>query len=321
MKLRSVGSTVALAVLLVASGCSSGPPRGAVRGNPVSPSPTNVAAIPTTTVPTSPTAGAASPSGPCTGAAPPDAVTHVVWIIMENRGLRQIDGSGSAPYINRLGRQCGVATDYSGVAHPSLPNYIALTSGSTQGITDDAEPAGHRLAVPSIFSLLGPGWRALAESMPTNCDRTTGGRYAARHNPAVYYTNIAAACAAQDVPLGPVPDLSARFTIITPDVCSDMHDCSTATGDRWLAGEVPQILGSAGYRSGSTVLFITWDENDSGGALVPTYVIAPSVPPATRSSQPFDHYSLLRTTEDLLGLRPLLGKAAAATDMSPAFHL
>lgn len=336
MKLRNFGPAALLLVIPLLAACSSGSHGGAIRGNPVSPSPTNVATVPPPTATSVPapsgpaqtvpatavsSSGDPAPAGPCSGAAPPAGFSHVVWIIMENHGLRQIDRSGSAPYINQLGRQCGLAIDYSGVSHPSLPNYIALTSGSTQGITDDADPSSHHLAVTSIFTLLGSGWRALDESMPTNCDHSNSGEYAVRHNPAVYYAPLAAACAAQDVPLGPVPDVSARFTLITPNACSDMHDCSIATGDRWLSGEVPKILASPQYRSGSTVLFITWDESESGDSLVPTYVIAPSVRPGTRSAVPFNHYSLLRTTEHLLGLAPLLGRASTATDMSSAFHL
>lgn len=317
MSLHRTAST-ALALLLagVGAGCSSAGPRG-------TPAPT---APPATTAPASTAPSGAGVAGvtaraPCVGATPPARLSHVVWIIMENRGLDQIDGSRSAPYLNSLGRACGLAVDYSGVAHPSLPNYIALTSGSTQGIADDSGPASHPISAPSIFSLLGPGWRSLEESMPSNCDQHRGGDYAVKHNPAAYYTNVAAACRAQDVRLGPVPDLSARFTLITPNLCHDMHDCSTAAGDRWLASEVPQILDSPEYRAGSTALFITWDENDSGGSRVATYAIAPSVPPGTRSTAAFDHYSLLRTTEELLGLSPLLGRAATAASMTTAFHL
>jgi hypothetical protein len=88
-----------------------------------------------------------------------------------------------------------------------------------------------------------------------------------------------------------------------------------------LSNEVPLILDTADYRSGHTALFITWDENDSGGSLVPCYVIAPSVPPGTRSVAAFDHYSLLRTTEEMLGMAPLLGQATSAPSMRGAFHL
>ena len=230
---------------------------------------------------------------------------------MENRGYGDVVGSSSAPYLASLARACGLATDYSGVAHPSLPNYIALTSGSTHGIGDDSGPSAHPVPGPSIFSLLGGGWRSLQESMPGACDRGSAGRYAVKHNPAAYYTDLGASCTAQDVPLDArPPDISARFTLITPNLCDDMHDCSTAAGDTWLAGQMAQILDSPTYRAGATAVFVTWDENDSGGTTVPTYVIAPSVPPGARVATAFTHYSLLRTTEELLGLQPMLGAAA-----------
>lgn len=263
-----------------------------------------------------------SAADPCQGAAPPAGYQHVVVILMENRGLTQVLGSPLAPYVNHLGGQCGVALHYAGVAHPSLPNYIALTSGGTQGVADDNGPSSHPLAAASIFSLLGTGWRSLQESMPSPCDHSSGGKYATKHNPAVYYTNVAAQCATQDVPMDVArSDISARYTFITPNLCNDGHDCSTATADRWLSVEVPLILNSAEYRSGSTALFITWDENDAGGSLVPMYVIAPSVPPGARVGAPLNHYSFLRTSEELLGLTPLLGAAATAPSMRGPFHL
>jgi hypothetical protein len=237
---------------------------------------------------------------------------------MENRGLAQVSGSPQAPYLNSLASACGLAINYSAVSHPSLPNYIALTSGSTQGIIDDT---GRPLAGPSLFGLLGQAWKALEESMPSECDHASSGEYALKHNPAPFYTTITAECAAQDIPLTNPPDLHARFTFITPNLCHDMHDCSTSAGDRWLSTEVPLILDSAEYRGGNTALFITWDENDSGGSLVPCYVVAPSVPPGTRSAAALDHYSLLRTTEEMLGLAPLLGRAASAPSMRGEFHL
>jgi phosphatidylinositol-3-phosphatase len=247
----------------------------------------------------------------------------VVWIIMENRSYSDVVGSSSAPYLATVARECGLATNYRSVTHPSLPNYVALTSGSTYGIDDDNAPASHPLAGPSIFSLLGSGWRSLEESMPAPCDRGSGGEYAVKHNPAAYYTDLGPSCAAQDVALGSgaTPDVSARFTLLTPNLCHDMHDCSTEAGDSWLASALPQILDSATYQAGHTAVFITWDENDSGASPVPTFVLAPSVQPGTRASAPFTHYSLLRTTEELLGLQPLLGASAVASPMETAFNL
>ncbi|QEC47928.1 acid phosphatase [Baekduia soli] len=260
----------------------------------------------------------AAPCGQTTGA---PAWQHVVWVIMENTGYSGIIGASAAPYLNGLAARCGLATQYFAITHPSLPNYIAMTSGSPQGIHDDADPSAHPLAAPSIFSQLGTDWRSLQESMPVTCGGTSKGSYAPKHNPAAYYTNVAAACATQDVPLADPPDLSARFTFVTPNLCHDMHDCSVAQGDAWLAGWMPKVLDSPQYQSGTTAVFVTWDEdNGSQGNRVATLVLAPSTQPGTTSATTFSHYSLLRTTEEMLGLPPLAG-AATAVSMRAAFGL
>jgi len=260
---------------------------------------------------------------------PPVVYQHVIWIVMENKSYSQIIGSSDAPYVNALARSCGLATNFSAESHPSLPNYIAMTSGSTQQITDDSDPSAHPLNVPSIFSQLGRGWRALAESMPSNCYLTDEGLYAVRHTPATYFTNIRGQCARQAVPLTPRPNLLARFTFITPNLCHDMHSCpstgddqgaQTRAGDAWLSRFVPKVLNGAAYRAGSTAVFITWDE-DSPDNHIATLVLSPYTRAGTVSAKPFDHYSLLRTTEDLLGIRTHIGNAATAQSMRRPFHL
>jgi hypothetical protein len=250
---------------------------------------------------------------PCGSRLRPTVYHHVVWIVMENRSYGEVVGSTDAPYLNRLGRACGVATNYHAVSHPSLPNYLALTSGSTQGISDDDEPSAHPLRGPSIFSQLGAHWQALEESMPSPCDKVTSGSYAARHNPAVYYTSLGATCRRNDVPLRRLT-ASSSFTFITPNICHDMHDCSTSVGDAWLAKAVPELTRTADYRRGDTIIFIVWDESDAGDAnRVPLYIVAPSVRPGSRVSLPLTHYSLLGTTERLLGVPPLGAARTAPT--------
>jgi hypothetical protein len=261
--------------------------------------------------------GHPSSATPCGTARRRPAWQHVVWVVLENTDYGGIVGARGAPYFNKLARKCGVATRFSAETHPSLPNYIAMTSGSTQGISDDADPSAHRLSVPSIFSQLGGDWRSLHESMPRNCAPTPSGLYAVKHNPAAYYTNVA--CAAQDMPLANPPDLSARFTFVKPNLCHDMHDCSVANGDAWMAGFLPKVLNSPQYRAGRTALFITWDEGTRPNR-IPTFVIAPSTRRGTMSATAFSHYSLLRTTEEMLGL-PRLGRASTAASMRSAFHL
>jgi phosphatidylinositol-3-phosphatase len=256
-------------------------------------------------------------------AAKPARYDHVVWIVMENKSFGDVIGSSSAPFTNALASECGLAQNFHGEAHPSLPNYIAMTSGSTHRIADDGPPSAHLLTGPSIFSQLPGGWRALQESMPQPCARTSSGRYAVRHNPAAYYTSLRRSCARQDVRLSRSrPDISARFTFITPNLCSDTHDCGVAAGDRFLQGIVTRIVSSAQYAHGRTALFITWDEDDGSAANhIPTIVVAPRTPAGTTSRIHFNHYSLLRTTEELLGIRRRLGAAAQARGMRSAFGL
>jgi phosphatidylinositol-3-phosphatase len=261
------------------------------------------------------------PGLPCgTSGARPRTYEHVIWIVFENQDYGSVIGSSDAPYTNLIASECGLATNFFAETHPSLPNYIAMTSGSTQGITDDEDPASHPLSVPSIFSQLGSDWRSLEESMPSNCLRSNFGEYAVRHNPAAYYTNVD--CAAQDVPLTSVPDLSARFTFVTPNVCNDTHDCPVQTGDAWLSGFLPKIIESPEYEERETAVFITWDEDNGGSSNhIPTLVLSPFTRPGTQAVARYDHYSMLRTTEELLGMDEFLGGAATAASMREDFHL
>jgi phosphatidylinositol-3-phosphatase len=254
---------------------------------------------------------------------PPASYDHVVWIVMENHSYAQIIGAPDAPYINQLAGQHGLASNFYAESHPSLPNYVAMTSGSTQGIADDNPPSAHPLDVPSIFSLLpGGGSRSLEESMPSNCLQSDSGEYAVKHNPQAYYVNLGGDCARYNVPLVDPPDLSARFTFVTPNLIHDMHDGTVADGDTWLSSFMPKLLSSQEYGAGGMAVFVTWDEDDNlSGNHIPTLVIAPSVAPGTTVADRLDHYSMLRATQEMLGIEPLLGSAGTAADMRAPFNL
>jgi phosphatidylinositol-3-phosphatase len=242
-------------------------------------------------------------------------------VIFENHDSDSVLGSGNAPYINRLAGLCASATAYRGVAHPSLPNYIAMTSGSTHGIEDDEAPSAHPVDGPSLFSQV-QNWRALQEGMTQPCQRGNTGRYAVKHNPAAYYTGLAGECAARDTALAAPPDLSARFTFITPDLCHDMHDCGVRAGDEWLAGWLPGVLAGPQYRAGKTAVFVTFDEDEGhNDQLVPFIAVAPSVGAGSVAGADFDHYAMLRTTQEMLGLSPYLGAAATAASMRSALRV
>ncbi len=268
-------------------------------------------------------AGGPTPVCGAPAEAPPAPYAHVVWIWFENHAAGDVLGSPAAPYLNRLARRCATALDYRAVSHPSLPNYIAATSGSTQGIRDDCEPSSCSTDADNLFHQLsasGRSWRAYAESMPSPCHRTTRGSYAARHNPPVYFTNLRD-CARRDRPLPSRPRFESAFTFIAPNICNSMHDCPVSRGDAWLRGFLPKILRSPQYLQGTTVVVITFDEDDgSSGNRVPFLVLNPSVQAGLRFEGTFDHYSLLQATESWLGL-PCLGRACRAPSLRPALGL
>ncbi len=252
---------------------------------------------------------------------------------MENKAERSVLGSSDAPYLDHLANRCGDASDYHAISHPSLPNYLALTSGSTHGVTDDAAPSEHPLSGPSIFSEVaasGGTWATYAESMPAACDANSSGKYATKHNPALYYTGLAASCPSNDVPLGTVSsgalstalagDTLPSFSLVVPNLCNDTHDCDVEDGDHWLSQWMTAILDSPAYASGETAIFVTWDEDDKAHRNhVGLVAVAPSIRAGTVVTSPFTHLSLLRTTEELLGLQGTL--VPTASPMRAAFGL
>src|SRR4051812_46697681 len=328
---RPTGSASSLAPELAApapSAVADAAPPAAAAGSaavvappspPVPPAPPSPSPPPPDPAPAPAPAPAPTPDKPCGVAASPPAWQHIVWIVMENHSYGSVMGTASTPYTTSLAQQCGVATNFSAESRPSLPNYIAMTSGDPQGITDDNPPSSHPLDVPNLFQQVGD-WRTLAEAMPSNCALTSSGRYAVKHNPAAYYTNIRSACQTLNVPLGSTPDLSAKFTFLEPDMCNSTHDCSVQTGDAWLQRTISQVLDSAEYRSGDTALFLTYDEG-SGDQHIATVVVSPSTPAGTSVGTAWNHYSMVRTTEEMFGLPVVLGKAVSAQSMRSAFNL
>jgi phospholipase C len=279
--------------------------------------------------------------GPCgTRSLSSTDYTHVIWIWMENQSYDNAIGSSSTPYINGLAAECGLAVNYHNITHPSLPNYIAATSGLPLGrlarFTSDCDPAGEcRTPARSIFSEAS-SWKGYAESMPQACASSNSGEYAVRHNPPPYYTTLAG-CDRRDVPYRRLAaDLAHKhlpaFSFITPSVIHDMHDGGLGQGDAWLKTSLAMILRSRDYRRGKVVVFITWDEGEGGssnvcarntadvGCHIATIVISPSTRRGTRSGKLFNHYSLLATSEQLLRLGRL-GRARGAASMRSAFNL
>ncbi len=282
---------------------------------------------------------------------------HVIVIFEENNSYNTILNASSAPYINRVIKACGIATNYHNITHPSLPNYIGTTNGAplsglSSFLSDCTPSASCESTANNIFNeaTLKGGWKSYAESMPANCYKSNSGLYAPRHNPAVYYGGLRT-CSTRDVPFkttrGAYPLLkdfsrertAPAFAWITPNLCDDMHGATGCpsnlilTGDNWLKTWLPRITATTVYKHRDTAIFIAWDEGEVGtvgescatntsdqSCHVVSIVIAPSVKRGTKVRVSFNHYSLLRTAEDLLGLSKL-GQSKSAASMISPFNL
>jgi phosphatidylinositol-3-phosphatase len=293
------------------------------------------AATPTQTVAsTAPTSRPTTAPTPTPTLPPPGVVptfNHVYTIVMENEEATSIIGNASAPYINGLARTYGLATNYTAVSHPSEPNYLALWSGSTQGVTDDGVynfSSGTTLA--DQIETAGRSWHVAAQNVPLGCSTAAtasggedgSGNYARKHEPAISWTSVSG----NPVRCANITDFShfdpnvGNYWFIAPNLCNDMHDCSIATGDAYLATFIPKILSSAAFADGG-VLFLTWDEGSSGtggGGKVVTIIVSPLGKPAFSSATAHTHYSLVRTVEDSWAM-PCLANACTANSLAEFF--
>ncbi|MDQ6798171.1 MAG: alkaline phosphatase family protein [Actinomycetota bacterium] len=316
----TIRSWLALIAVVVATSCRAGSDRTT--------SPPTVTTVARPSLAGKPVDGAECGTRP----APPPAYQHVVWIFMENHRYDEVIDNTAAPFETALAHRCGTATRYASVASPSLPNYVGATSGDTHGIADDGGPAAHPLTADNLFRQVRSSGRqahSYQEAMPGSCALDSKGNYAVKHNPAAYYTGVddRTACKHDDLALGTPTsgsladaldhDTLGAFSFITPDLCNDTHNCDVATGDRWLQTWLPRLVASSAYRSGTTAIFVAWDEYTP----MPSIVVSPSTPAGSVTDVAVDHYSLLRTTEELLGITDLLGHAARAPSMRPAFGL
>ncbi len=258
-------------------------------------------------------------------------------IVEENRGYAETLGScGADPYLCSLAAGYASLTSWYGITHPSAPNYLALDSGGTHGVSSDCTPDGggcgpfQALDLGAELSTAGIPWVAYMEGMPSPCDRVgSAGGYAEKHDPCLYFSaNRGAGCARHVVPYPGAQGMSAvlgsivppDFVWITPNLADDMHDGSVAQGDAWLHANLPAVLASPWFADRGTVI-ITMDENDAApsgsccgnanGGRVPMIVVSVAARGRGALTTPGDHYSTLRTIEAAFGLR-LLGNAASA---------
>ena len=242
---------------------------------------------------------------------------HVVIVIEENKAYRQIIGNPDAPYINALAESGALFTHSYAVAHPSQPNYLALFSGSTQGVRDDrclGTLSGDNLASELLRN--GYSFATYSESMPragyTGC---AAGHYQRKHNPAANWQGVNVPSTA-NLPFTAFPSDYAKLptvAIVVPNQENDMHDgrpdTAIARGDRWLRENLDPYVRWA--RTHNSLLILTWDEDDgSSGNRIPTLIVGARVRPGAYAER-IDHYSVLRTIAEMYGLRPP-GEAARA---------
>jgi hypothetical protein len=252
---------------------------------------------------------------------------HIAVLLMENHEFGDIVGSRDTPFISRLARRYALARQMYAVTHPSLPNYLALTGGSTFGIDSDCTDCTVRAtSLTDQLETARISWRAYMEGLPRPCFTGAGtGDYAKKHDPFAYYTRVVRSRARcrNIVPLSQLygderAHTLPRFVWITPNLCHDMHDCDPPVGDRFLSRLVPPLLRALGPHG---LLMVTWDEGTSddgccrvaSGGHVATILAGPAARAGARITTPTDHYSVLQTIEDLLGLPRLRAAACPCT--------
>jgi phospholipase C len=261
----------------------------------------------------------------CTSRGSGSQAPHVVVVVEENHAFNQIIGSPRAPFLNQLAGQGVLLTAYHAIRHHSLPNYLAMISGDTHGITTSC--TGCTVTGPNLADQLqtaGISWKAYMQGLPAPCsDVARSGAYAKKHDPFIYFDGIRRSpqqCnkvvpysqLATDLAAGRLP----RFAFVVPDLDHDMHDGPVSVADAWLRDLHGQLVASRNWRP-DTRLVVTFDEGTGGSSRVVTIIAGPRVRPR-HDDTAYSHYSLLRSIETLFRL-PYLGHAAdASTATIPA---
>jgi hypothetical protein len=236
-----------------------------------------------------------------------------VVVIEENHSAGEILGSPAAPFMNSLAASGVSLTNMHAITHPSQPNYLAMFSGSTQGVTDDS--CGQHFTGANIAAQLiatGKSFAGYSEGLPaTGSDACSGGGYARKHNPWSDFANVPAA---DNKPLTALPssfDSLPTLSYVVPNLDDDMHDGTVSQADQWLSAHLGAYARWAPTHN--SLLIVTWDENDrSPGNQIPTFLIGAHLRPG-RIAQPATHYSVLRALEDSFGVSHLGGAVSAPT--------
>src|ERR1700704_52433 len=243
---------------------------------------------------------------------------HVMVVVFENASFEGVVGNGQMPYLNGLVAANG-SVSTTDLCHPSLGNYLGLTSGQTYGCPPDTVPADATYAGPQLTDELtaaGIGWKAYMEDMPVACDLTDTfgpGHYDVNHNPFMYFNSVRnnpSQCN-RDVPYPQLmADLNAGtappFLWVSPNLIHDMHDGTPAQADAFLRSLVTQVEASSWWTAASRII-VTWDEGAKSDQVL-TLVVGSAHGTAANGG---NHYGTLRGLEEAYGVS-LLGHAADA---------
>lgn len=259
--------------------------------------------------------------------------SNVFIVVEENHSYSEVVGNSSMPYINSLIDQYGVATQYYANTHPSLPNYLWLTTGSSAGINSNV--CGVTVTADNVareLNAAGLSWKSYQEGLPSvgylGC---SSGDYVQRHNPFAYFSDVINSSSqrrnivpfrqfAIDMANGALP----KYSFIVPDLSNDAHNGSLAQADAWLKSNIAPLLNTSMFRpGGSGLLIITFDEgtdSSNGGGKVAWVVVSPKAKQGYRSTNFYQHQSTLRLMLEGLGVTRLPGAAAGAPDMGEFFN-
>jgi acid phosphatase len=236
---------------------------------------------------------------------------HIVIVVEENRSYSEVMGSANAPYINSLAAAGASLTNYSGLTHPSQPNYIAMFSGAMQNVLDNSVP--HTIEAPSLGGQLiaaGLDFAGYSEDLPSaGFTGANSDQYVRRHAPWVNFTDVPPE---DHRPFSdfPAPDSFASLptvSFVIPDLTHDMHDGSVRAGDDWLKNNLDPYVQWA--KTHNSLFVLTWDEDRRNeNNRIPTIIVGAGVKSGNYAT-PASHYNLLRTIEEMYGL-PYLGQAA-----------
>jgi acid phosphatase len=298
---------------LLLAGCSAGSPAGTAAAT----------AAATSSASAQPTASTASAQPTASSATGPGQLRKILVIMEENHSIQQIF-PGGMPYLWTLAQRYAYATDWSDVAHPSLPNYLAIFGGSDFNRPQDCLPAaGCTYSGPSVFGQAmsrGETAKAYEESMPQPCDQGFAGEYDVNHNPWAYFPSEAASCRAHDVPAGtPASGALAddvrggtlpSVGLITPNLLHDGHDGTPAQADAWLRSWVPVLMSGPDWRSGRLAIVVVFDEGETTEQ-VPFVLMAPGLS-GVKITEPANQYALTRLIDKIIGAPPLRQANSAA---------